>query len=198
MMDSGRLFDVLLDHRAPLVNAGMVTLLRDYQDLWLRTAPLDGIEPDVIIANYANGLAHLERLRGAATAPPSRVVILTHRHREWEVRTAISAGVRGYLPHDCAAAELVDAVRAVGAGAIHIHPSLLRTVAQGSQRLDLTSREHQVLSLIAQGCCNKIIARELGIEIGTVKSHVKGVFGKLGATARTHAVALANQRGLVN
>jgi predicted transcriptional regulator len=55
-----------------------------------------------------------------------------------------------------------------------------------------------VLELLATGRCNKVIARDLGISVGTVKTHLKGVMTKLGATARTHAVVLATQRGLVD
>ena len=61
----------------------------------------------------------------------------------------------------------------------------------------LTGRETDVLQLLAQGCCNKSIARKLGIGVGTVKTHVKGVMSKLDATARTHAVVVATQRGLI-
>jgi two-component system NarL family response regulator len=70
-------------------------------------------------------------------------------------------------------------------------------MADSFTRIGLTSRETDVLQLLAQGCCNKSIARELGIGVGTVKTHVKGLFDKLGATARTHAVVLATRRGLV-
>lgn len=198
MKDRGKPINVLLDHRAPLVKAGLVTLLGAYDDMQVHPVPVEGVRQDVIIANYSNGLARLERLRLSGEASASRVLILTHRRREWEVRTAISAGAHGYLLNDCGHAELVEAVRAICAGAIHIHQTLLGSVAQSYKRLALTTREHQVLDLLAQGRCNKSIARELGIGIGTVKTHVKGVFDKLGATARTHAVALANQRGLVN
>lgn len=61
----------------------------------------------------------------------------------------------------------------------------------------LTRRECEVLQLIAIGHCNKTIARDLGISVETVKSHVKNILAKLGAKARTHAVALATRRGLL-
>ncbi|NYE59411.1 DNA-binding NarL/FixJ family response regulator [Duganella sp. 1224] len=197
MMDSNRTIDVLIDHRTPLVRTALIAILGACRDMRVSASPM-GVAPDVIVANYATGMAHLERQRDAGHEHGPRVLILTHRCREWEVRTAVSAGARGYLLHDCGSAELVDAVRAVDAGVSHIHPSLIGSIARSYERAMLTGREQQVLNLLAQGCCNKHIARELGIGLGTVKTHVKGVFEKLGATARTHAVVLASQRGLVN
>jgi two-component system NarL family response regulator len=79
----------------------------------------------------------------------------------------------------------------------YLSAELSRCVADSFTRIGLTSRETDVLQLLAQGQCNKSIARELGIGVGTVKTHVKGLFDKLGATARTHAVVLATRRGLV-
>jgi len=61
----------------------------------------------------------------------------------------------------------------------------------------LTPRESDVLRLLAAGYCNKRIARQLGVEVVTVKTHLNKLMAKLGATARTQAVILAAQRGLV-
>jgi two-component system NarL family response regulator len=61
----------------------------------------------------------------------------------------------------------------------------------------LTRRELEVLALVARGDANKVIARALSISLGTVKAHVKAVCEKLGATSRTHGVAMARERGLL-
>ncbi|MNY29179.1 Transcriptional regulatory protein LiaR [compost metagenome] len=61
----------------------------------------------------------------------------------------------------------------------------------------LTLREDQVLRLLARGQCNKTIARQLGIAVGTVKTHVKGVLAKLGASSRTEAASIAAEKGMV-
>ncbi|RZA34551.1 MAG: response regulator transcription factor [Lysobacteraceae bacterium] len=79
----------------------------------------------------------------------------------------------------------------------YLSESMTRSVADSLTRESLTGRETDVLQLLAQGCCNKSIARKLGIGVGTVKTHVKGVMSKLDATARTHAVVVATQRGLI-
>ncbi len=127
----------------------------------------------------------------------ARVLIVTQMEREWEVRTAMMAGVHGYLLQNADREQLLTAVRTLSRGLRYLSADLSRCVADSFTRIGLTSRETDVLQLLAQGQCNKSIARELGIGVGTVKTHVKGLFDKLGATARTHAVVLATRRGLV-
>jgi two-component system NarL family response regulator len=126
-----------------------------------------------------------------------RVLIVTQLEREWEVRTAMMAGVHGYLLQNSDTEQLLIAVRTLSRSMRYLSAELSRCVADSFTRIGLTSRETDVLQLLAQGQCNKSIARELGIGVGTVKTHVKGLFDKLGATARTHAVVLATRRGLV-
>ena len=70
-------------------------------------------------------------------------------------------------------------------------------MADSLTRATLTSRETEVLSLVAAGQPNKIIARQLRIELGTVKSHMSAIMAKLGASSRTHAARIAASRGLV-
>ncbi len=89
-------------------------------------------------------------------------------------------------------AEAVVWLEAAG-GAIRCRRSHLAAAA-----IALTPRETQVLQLMALGHCNKMIARDLGIGVGTVKTHAKGLFSKLGASARTQAVVMAARRGLVD
>src|SRR5205085_4074433 len=83
-------------------------------------------------------------------------------------------------------------------GIRYLSEAVSRSVAASLGRASLTERETDVLQLLAEGCCNKLIARRLGIGVGTVKTHVKGVMSKLDATARTHAVVVAAARGLIH
>lgn len=115
------------------------------------------------------------------------------------------------MPADPATVHIVhrDAVMAAGLRAIlaacpalllgrrFLSAAVTRSVADSLGREHLSGRETDVLQLLAEGCCNKTIARRLGIGVGTVKTHVKGVMSKLDATARTHALVVATQRGLV-
>jgi two-component system NarL family response regulator len=153
---------------------------------------------DVIVLDHRNGLEHMRRAANAHHGDSQpRVLIVTQLEREWEVRTAMMAGVHGYLLQNSDAEQLLTAVRTLSRGMRYLSADLSRCVADSFTRIGLTSRETDVLQLLAQGQCNKSIARELGIGVGTVKTHVKGLFDKLGATARTHAVVLATRRGLV-
>jgi DNA-binding NarL/FixJ family response regulator len=74
---------------------------------------------------------------------------------------------------------------------------VLPRIADSFSREPLTPRENDVLHLLAEGCCNKTIARRLGIGQGTVKSHLRSVMAKLGVHARTQAVIVAAERGMV-
>lgn len=179
---------VHVSHCEPIVSAGLTALLASCPQVRLAA---DGA--DVVVTDYADALARLEHSPGKA----ERLMIISQREREWDIRTAISAGVHGYLPQRCAAGELLTAVLALGRGQCYYNPELLERAMQHMSSDSLTSRESQVLALLAQGYCNKRIATKLDIGVGTVKTHVKSLFNKLGATARTHAVVLATQRGMV-
>lgn len=176
---------VSICHAEPIIQAGLAALLADCPDI-----QFDAASAEVVITDYEDGLA---RARHGSTP----VMIVTQRAREWNVRTALAAGVAAYLPQQCAAPDLLDALQTLRAGRAYLHAALLPHVAESIIASGFTRRENEVLGLLAQGCSNKQIARQLEIELGTVKTHIKSLFAKLGATARTHAVVLATRRGIV-
>lgn len=181
-------------HPEAIVNAGLAALLAQCPHTHLADLP-PGLNPgvDVVITDYAGAM---ERLPPAI--PSERVLIVSQRELEWDVRAAMEAGVHGYLPQRCDADELRAALQTLAQGQRYFNQELLTRATQNLAGGTLTSRENDVLELLAMGCCNKRIAISLDIGVGTVKSHVKSLFNKLGATARTHAVVLATQRGLVS
>lgn len=213
ILDQGDKIRVVVAHADAIVNAGLAALLGASADFTVRidgqantgTDPMAGGGADIVIVDHKAGLERMRRSadpqqadhahHGKAGQP--RVLIVTQLDREWEVRTAMMAGVHGYLLQNSAPDQLLAAVRSLSRGMRYLSADLSRCVADSFTRIGLTSRETDVLQLLAQGQCNKSIARELGIGVGTVKTHVKGLFDKLGATARTHAVVLATRRGLV-
>ncbi|MET0264595.1 MAG: response regulator transcription factor [Duganella sp.] len=200
MYACGQPITVRVSHADAIVNAGLAALLAGCSDVTLLHAsePVADQGVDVIITDHKTGLALMQQAsRSQPGAAAARVLIVTQLDREWEVRTAMVAGVHGYLLQNSPAEQLHAAVRTLGRGNRYLSAELSRCVADSFTRTGLTSRETDVLQLLAQGQCNKSIARELGIGVGTVKTHVKGLFDKLGATARTHAVVLATRRGLV-
>ncbi len=176
-------------HADPLLSAGLFSVLRQRDEVRVVDE-----NADVIVADYHCALSAM-RL-SLASAP--RIVIVTQFDKEWQIRTALADGILGYLLQSCTADELIDALCLAAQSMVCLSAALRGLVEQAPVHPDLTGREHEVLQLLATGRCNKLIARDLGIGVGTVKTHLKGVMTKLGATARTHAVILATQRGLVD
>jgi len=181
----------------PLLYTGLKTALGEQPDLdWM---PADDMPPDVVIADYEQGvgLVTARKARGAGPGHLPKVLILSTRDSEWEIRAALETGVRGYLIQGCELDELMNGVRDVHRGMRHVCGPAARRLADSVSYATLTSRELEVLRLVAQGQANKAIARDLAIAVGTVKSHLKTIFEKLGARTRTEVAALAERRGML-
>lgn len=192
-------------HADAVIAAGLTAVLREQINVDLvearYAATLNLVGVDVVVADYSHGIAavsSMRRPRQTKETTATRVLIVTEIDREWEVRSAISAGVRGYVLQGCSIDELVEGVRNVSQGQRYLSHSVSRRIADSMSREELTVREAEVLQLLTTGSCNKSIARELGIAVGTVKVHVKGILEKLGAVSRTHAVIVAGDLGLVS
>jgi DNA-binding NarL/FixJ family response regulator len=172
------------------MTAGLAAALHDRE--WSVTT--HDIEPgaaagaDLVIADYDTGLA---------IARGRHVLIVTQRAREADVLRACAAAVAGYLLEDVDAADLRHAVRRILTGDRHYSPGVTKHLEAGTCREHLTNRETDVLRLLAGGRCDKQIARDLGIGVGTVRWHLRNLMGKLGVSARLQAVVVAAQRGIV-
>jgi NarL family two-component system response regulator LiaR len=167
------------------------------------------LEPDVVLMDLVmpelDGVSAMRELR--VRSPRSRVIVLTSFLDDDRLLPALEAGAAGYLLKNSQPAELARAVRAAQAGEAIIDSAvaarLVKTLSDRSQTPragtfeQLTSRERDVLALIANGRSNKRIALELGISEKTVKTHVGHVLAKLGVTDRTQAAVLAVQAGLL-
>jgi len=194
------LANVHIMHADAVMTAGLHALLAESGEFQLTTRlarPDAQVQARVVVADYDAGIALARQQAGDRFGPGQRILIVTQLDKEWQVRTAMDAGVHGYLLQGCGTEELVKAVRQLAQGMRYLAEAVTRCVADSLSRETLTGRETDVLNLLAKGCCNKSIARELGIGVGTVKTHVKGLMSKLDATARTHAVVVAAQRGLI-
>jgi len=178
-----------IQHRDPILAAGLHAILGPCDGLQLS----DSDSADLLIADYAAGVT----LAASSANPALRIVVITHIDMEWQVRCALEAGVHAYLVQPCPAQALIAALQQAIDGGTYLSPCLRQFDFSPQRRNRLTGRENDVLQLLATGRANKQIARDLGIGIGTVKTHLKGVMSKLGATARTQAVVLATRRGLV-
>ena len=134
---------------------------------------------------------------GAWVFRQAKLLIVTDLDREHDIRLALEQEVEGYLLHGCALEELVHCVRTLAQGGRYMAQAVAQCVADSLTRQPLTTRETDVLRLLALGQCNKTIARELDISSSTVKSHVQAILRKLAAASRTEAISLADRRGLL-
>jgi len=199
---------VLVAHGLPVVSAGLAATLAKEAifDVLDDPSPRDDPERplpercDVIVTDRHHAPDWLERARGHARASPSavpRILVIDDSDGEAQVRAALNAGVHGYVLTDCGLRELIDGIGLLGRGGRYLCASVASRMAESLTRASLTRRETDVLAQMVKGHSNKVIARELGIAVGTVKAHSKAVFEKLDVRTRSQAVALANQRGLV-
>ena len=165
------------------------------------------LEPDVVLMDLVmpdmDGIEATRRIR--ASAPRTKVIALTSFAEDDKLFPAIQAGAASYLLKDVSPDELVASIQAVHRGEARLHPDiarrLMQQIAQGppeseSAAGDLTRRELEVVKLIARGCSNSQIARELVISEGTVKTHVSNILGKLGLGDRTQLAIYAIKTGL--
>ena len=159
----------------------------------IRMPNLDGIEATRLVA---------------AEAGAPRVLILTTFDLDEYVYEALRAGASGFLLKDAGASELLHAVRVVAAGEALLAPTVTRRLIADFARRpgpsdrpaaldELTARELEVLVLVARGCSNADIARQLVVSDATVKTHVARIFSKLSLHDRAQAVVLAYESGLV-
>lgn len=201
---------VVDDH--PIVRQGLVATLDDESDLEVVGSAGSAedaltlaarLSPNVILLDLElPGLSGVEAIpRLLEISPSSRILVFTAYDTDERVLRAVRAGAAGYLLKGAAVAEITGAIRTVAKGGTALAPSAAATLA-GALRAPrgagpLTSREREVLRLIAQGLPGKQIAGALGISERTVKFHTAALIRKLGADNRAQAVALAAQRGLL-
>lgn len=183
-------------HPEAIVAIGLVAALRMHADIEVleEEAPVD-----VIVCDLATGLEMARAVPGKVhPGSGPRLLVISPEGRDSAVRLALDIGIHGYVLRGCPVDEFTRAVRAVASGQRFLSVAAALEFAQATPRESLTLREREVLELLWHGYCNKTIARELGIAVGTVKTHVKAILSKLAASSRTQAVSLAVQRGLLD
>ena len=165
------------------------------------------VEPDLTILDLnMKGSSGIEILSTLKEEDPSRrIVILTVSDSGKDLTACIQAGADGYFLKDMEPEQFLECILQTLVGYLIVDQSMmayltasLRAKASGRppERPSLTGRESDVLGLIAEGCTNKMIARELNISDGTVKGHVKHLLKKLGFKSRVEAAVWATQNGM--
>jgi two-component system, NarL family, response regulator NreC len=161
-----------------------------------------GHKPSVLVLDLnMPGRPSLEVIPDIRKASPAtEIVVLTMQSEPAFARTALQAGVRGYVLKEAADTELVQAVRSAAAGETYLQPSLGARLASepDSPEDDLTDREREVLRLIVLGHTNAEIAERLFLSIRTVESHRAHIQQKLGLSGRSELVRYALDRGLID
>jgi NarL family two-component system response regulator LiaR len=204
---------LIVDDHA-VVRSGLGAFLLVFEDLELVGDASSGAEairlcekhhPDVVLMDLV-----MPGMDGAATTcairerwPDIQVIALTSFKEEELVQSALRAGAIGYLLKNVSADELANAIHAAHAGRPTLAPEAAEALIQAARHqpamgYDLTSREKEILKLMAEGMSNPDIADRLFVSRSTVKFHVSNILSKLGAESRTEAVAIAIQNRLID
>lgn len=202
------------DH--PLLRKGLKQLIAMEDDMQVVAEASNGNDaitlaaqhdPDLIVLDLnmqgMDGIETLKKLRDSGVT--SRIIMLTVSDADDDVVAAITNGADGYLLKDMEPEQLLDQIHRAVTGKMVLSEAVTEILATAlrqpakapsSQLSALTNREYEILSLIAKGMSNKVIARELDISDGTVKVHVKHLLKKLGLRSRVEAaVWMVNQQG---
>ncbi|MCW7945964.1 LuxR family transcriptional regulator [Streptomyces hygroscopicus] len=216
--DSGKIARVVVADDQTVVREGIVMLLGLLPGIEVVGAAGDGEEavklvaelaPDVVLMDLrmprCDGVEATRRIR--AEHPGTQVVVLTTYADDESLFPALRAGARGYLTKDAGGDEIVRAVRSVLSGDAGLSPSVQRRLLERLSEPErvaapvapdgLTTRETEVLVLIAEGLTNQEIARRLHVSTATVKTHINNLFTKTGLKDRAQAVRYAYAQGLV-
>lgn len=212
-MDSLRIL-IADDH--PLFRKGLRTLLEGEPDFEVvgeattgdeAIALADSYQPDVILMDLQMpGKTGLEAARTiSGVSPHIQILVVTLFRDDESIFAALRAGARGYVLKDASEEEMLRAIRAVAAGEAIFSPGvasrIIRFFASSREELpqevfpDLTSREREILELIAQGEANLSIAHTLSISLKTVRNHVANIYNKLQVTDRVQAILRARNAG---
>jgi two-component system, NarL family, nitrate/nitrite response regulator NarL len=149
---------------------------------------------------------HMDGLAGARalealheSAPLTRVVVLSGDRNAELVRSAVDLGAAGFIPKDSPPAQLMIAVKTIADGGVYLPTGGLAPIHTRDVRdafPTLTERQADVLRAALRGNSNKLIARQLGISDGTVKTHLRAIYQELGTRNRTEAVYMAAEQGV--
>lgn len=212
MSPKGPLRLLLVDDH-PVVRDGVAAIAETQPDMEVVGEAGDGEEavelaqklrPDVVLMDLrlpgVTGVEAIRRIR--ARSPHTHILILTTYDSDESILEGLQAGAEGYLLKGSSRQELLSAIRAVARGESPLPPAvagrLINRLRSGASATELSSRELEVLKLMAAGKRNREIAQDLFLSEKTVKSHVSSILRKLNAEDRTEAVTIGLRRGLIS
>lgn len=208
-MGSSDQIRVLLVDDHPILLDGLVMLLECEPDIAVVGRALDGEtaialfrqhQPDVMLIDLRlptiSGIEVITSIH--ADYPQARMVVLSTYDTDEEIYQAVQAGAQGYLVKGATSDELLKAVRTVHCNQTYIPASVSKKLIRRMTAPTLSTREQEVLQLIAEGKANPQISAELNIAESTVRFHVGHILDKLGVSDRTQAIVQAVNQGLVH
>lgn len=214
--------NILIVDDQTLMREGLRTILELESDLLIAGIAANGREaveycrenpPDVVLMDIRMPqMDGVEATRLITAADPSvKIIILTTFLEDELIIQGLKAGAKTYLLKDLPSEKLVDSIRAIYRGDIFMQPEIASRLvdrAAGQHFAEakeenaelvepLTRREMEILSLMAEGSNNSLIAARLHLSEGTVKNHISSIYGKLGISDRTQVVLFALKHGLI-
>ena len=193
----------ILEESGDVVVIGEASNAKDAYEL------LQESQPDIMVLDVRlpgeNGIEFSRKL--SKEFPKMKLLILSAYGDSDYLRSALSAGVSGYLLKSAPDEEIVNAVYALRSGAVVVDRSLAMGLREGTDELTpepsvqpstLSDREMEVVKMVVEGLPNKEIADRLEISRRTVETHIRHIFDKLGVNSRTKLSVLAMERGLVS
>jgi DNA-binding NarL/FixJ family response regulator len=203
---------ILLADDHPVVREGLAAMLGAQPGFEIVGSASDGAEavalhtdlrPDVTLMDLrmpgVDGVSAIAQIR--SSDPQAHILVLTTYDSDADIVRSVEAGAVGYLLKDAPREELFLAVRRAAAGESALSPSIasrMMSRMRAPESSSLTSREIDVLELLATGSGNQAIADELHISLATVKTHLVHIYDKLGVDDRTSAVTAALERGIIS
>lgn len=206
---------ILIVEDDPLVQLGLehalsaipsLTLLESIDDGYLAVESAIQHQPDLILMDIGlpgiDGIETTRRIKPAL--PATKVIMLTSHTAETEVMAAFSSGADAYCIKGGSIDGLVSAIATVGQQGMYLDAKVAHILLQNLQsapapqpNIDLSKREHQVLTLLVEGLSNPEIAKRLYISPNTVKAHMRGLMNKLAANDRVQVAVKALRAGLI-
>ncbi|MHA7274172.1 response regulator [Arthrobacter sp. TMT4-20] len=207
---------VLLVDDHPVVRAGLRAMLSDFEGITVVAEASDGAEAlsalsraaslaepvDVVLMDLQmgagmDGVTATREIRKLDSAPP--VLILTTYDSDADIMAAVEAGASGYMLKDAPPEQIRQAVQSAAAGQTALAPQVAARLMGRIQNPapSLSSREVQILGLLATGMTNRQIAKDLFISEATVKTHLVHIYEKLGVDNRTAAISAARKQRVI-